>query len=102
MFSQESDIVKTMRLIEALKAELIINVGGLYKAFAGGSEDKIKEMLGQIVVHCYVLGRRLGINFADLDDAVKERAVFCGKGDDEAETRFGDYSRLARHLESKR
>lgn len=102
MFSQESDIVKTMRLIEGLKAELIINIGGLYKAFAGNSENKIKEMLGIIVVNCYVLGRRLGINFADLDEAVKERAAFYGKSSDEIETRFGDYSKLARHLENKR
>ena len=102
MFSQESDIVKTMRLIEALKAELIINVGGLYKAFAGKDEHKIKEILGLVIVHCYVLGKRLGINFSDLDEAVKERAGFYGKGNDEVEVRFGDYSKLARHLEDKR
>lgn len=102
LFSQESDIVKTMRLIEGLKAELIINVGDLHKVLAENSGKKVREMLAIVVVNCYVLGKRLGINFAELDEAVKDKADLCGKSNNELETRFGDFSKLSRHLENKR
>lgn len=102
MFSRESDIVRTMRLIEGLKAELIANIGDLYKALAAGGEQVGKELLATVIVNCYVLGKRLGIDFDELDEAVKYRAERCGKSSHALEERFGDFSRLARHLEQKR
>lgn len=102
MFSQESDIVRTMRLIEGLKADLVTGIGALYKALADGSVDRVRELLAAVVVRCYVLGKRLGINFADLDEAVKQQAEACGKTNHDVEVRFGDFSKLSRHLENKR
>lgn len=102
MFSQESDIVKTMRLIEGLKAELIINVGQLHKVLAENGGKKVQEMLAVVIINCYVLGKRLGINFEQLDEAVKEKSNIYGKSNHEIETRFGDFSKLSRHLENKR
>lgn len=102
MFSQESDMIKTIRLIEGLKADLINGVGDLYKALAENNAQKGKEMLALLVVNCYVLGKRLGINFSDLDEAVRNRVNDCSNRNGELETRFGDFSKLARYLQQKR
>lgn len=102
MFSQESDIVKTMRLIEGLKADLINNIGDLYKAMAQNSELAIKEALARLIIHGYVLGKRLGVEFADLDEIIKHKLNEYSKNNDALENRFGDFSKLKRFLEQKR
>lgn len=102
MFSQESDIVKTMRLIEGLKADLINNIGDLYKAMAQNSEVAIKEALARLIIYGYVLGKRLGVEFADLDEIIKHKLNEYSKNNDALENRFGDFSKLKRFLEQKR
>ena len=98
MFSQESDIVRVMRLIEELKSELLMTVGSLYKAMANHREAAIKDSLASFIVMGYVLGRRLGINFLELDEAVKEKVQDCCRKNAAIEERFGDFSKLERHL----
>lgn len=101
MFSHESDILRKLRLIEGLKAELVTNVGQLYQAMAQNSEQAIKEGIAGIVVLCYVLARRLGIDFGALDEAVLTRADRYIKREHEAEQWFGDFSEYRRHLRHK-
>lgn len=98
MFSQESDIIKTMRFIEELKADLLSEAGNMYKAMALCKEEAVKDALAAIVALCYVLGRRLGIHFSDLDTAVEKRARDCAEKHAALEARFGDFSRLGRHF----
>jgi 3-hydroxyisobutyrate dehydrogenase-like beta-hydroxyacid dehydrogenase len=91
-----------MRLIEWLKAELITHVGQLYQAMAKNSEQAIKEGLAAVVISCFVLGRRLGINFADLDEAILTRLNQNIKRENDVEKWFGDFSEYQRHLRHKR
>ncbi len=102
MFSHESEILRKMRLIEWLKAELITHVGQLYQAMAKNSEQAIKEGLAAVVISCFVLGRRLGINFADLDEAILTRLNQNIKRENDVEKWFGDFSEYQRHLRHKR
>ncbi len=98
LFSQESDIVRVMRLIEELKSELVTTVGSLYKAMANHREAAIKTALASLIVTTYVLGKRLGINFTELDEAVKDSIKECGRKNAAIEERFGDFSKLERYL----
>lgn len=102
MFSQESDIVKTMRLVEGLKAALILDLGELYRAMAAGGGRIRKDLLAKLIVNCYVLGKRLGVEFSDMDEAVRQRSQCSAQEESALESRFGDYSRLSRYLEHKR
>lgn len=102
MFSHESEILRKMRLIEWLKAELVAHVGQLYQAMARNSEQAIKAALANIVISCFVLGRRLGINFADLDEAIIVRLTQNIKNENDVEKWFGDFSEYQRHLRQKR
>lgn len=101
MFSHESDILRKLRLLEALKAELVINVGQLYQAIAKNSGQAITEGLAAIIVSCYILARRLGIDFADLDEAIVNKTNQNIKRDHEAEQLFGDFSEYQRYLRKR-
>lgn len=101
MFSNESEILRKMRLIEWLKAELITHIGLLYQAMAKNSEQAISEGLAAIVVACYILGKRLGIGFDSLDKVVLQKVEHEIKIEHEVEKWFGDYSEYQRHLRPK-
>lgn len=98
MFSHESDILRRLRLLEALKAELVTNVGQLYQAIAKNSGQAIQEGLAAVILSCYVLARRLGIDYASLDEAVAEKIAQNIKREHEAEKLFGDFSEYQRYL----
>ncbi len=102
MFSHESEILRKMRLIEWLKAELIASVARLYQAIAQNSEQAIKQGLATLVIFCFVLGRRLGIHFGDLDEAIQTRLKQEIDNENDVEKWFGDYSEYQRHLRQKR
>lgn len=101
MFSNESEILRKMRLIEWLKAELITHIGQLYQAMAKNSEQAICEGLAAVVVSCYILGRRLGITFEVLDKTILAKVEQDIKKEQEAEKWFGDSSEYRRHLRQK-
>lgn len=102
MFSHESEILRKMRMIEWLKAEMITSVGKLYHAMAQNAEQAIAESLAGIVICCYVLGKRLGIDFQLLDEAIFNKLSQNIKQEHEVEKLFGDLSDYQRHLKQKR
>ena len=102
MFSSESEILRKMRLIEWLKADLITQVGHLYQVMAKNSEQATSEALATIIVACYVLAGRLGIRYDSLDKEVFQTVEKNIKNEHDVEKWFGDFSEMKRHLSSKR
>lgn len=98
MFSHESDILRKLRFIEALKAELVVQVGQFYHAMAESSELKIRDALAAIVISCYVLARRLGISFSGLDEAIGAKLTQNIEREVEVEKLYGDLSEYKRYL----
>lgn len=101
MFSQESEILRKLRLIEQMKADIVLRVGELFQTAAGGGEKAVAGALAAVVIACYVLGRRLGIEFAVLDEAIVKQLSQNSRKDHDAERWFGDYSEYLRHLRQK-
>lgn len=102
MFSQESEILRKLRLIESLKAELVSNAGALLGAIAKNSEAAITEGLAAVIISTYVLARRLGINGTTLDQAIDVKLSQNIKKEHDAEKWFGDFSECQRHFRQKR
>ena len=102
MFSRESEILRKMRLIEWLKAELITQVGSLYQAMAKNSEQAICDNLASLVASCYILARRLGITFDSLDKAVLKKVEQNINSEHDVEKWFGDFSEYQQYLRQKR
>jgi phenylpyruvate tautomerase PptA (4-oxalocrotonate tautomerase family) len=89
-------------LIERLKADLIAKVGNLFYRIAENSEKAISEALAEVIIAAYMLGKRLGIDFAVLDEAIGTQVSQANKKNQEIEKWFGDYSEFQRYLRQKR
>lgn len=99
---RESDMIRKIRLLEWLKAELAVGVGEVMRAIAGGVRAPMAESIARVVVSCYVLGRHLGVGYEELDEAVSRRLdAPLGAREQEIENRCGDYRALRRYRRSK-
>lgn len=97
-----SDMIRRLRVLEWLKAELAVGLGEVMRAIAGGVRAPMADALARMVVTCYVLGRRLGIGYDELDAAVGRRLDEPLDPELRAmEDHCGDYRALRRHYRAK-
>lgn len=96
--SQEGGIAKNIKVVEWLKADLITSVSALFKSMLRSSEDLVLDALASLVITCYVLGRRLGVNFNRLDLRVEAKLRQGIDEDHEVERWYGDLSTLLNYL----
>lgn len=54
--NEETGIAKNIRVIEWLKADLLTSLSALFKGMLRGSEDRLLDALGSIIITCYVMG----------------------------------------------
>ena len=65
--SGDFDITKNIRLIEWLKCQMLNSVAEIFNMLASGakaSQEALAQCLGNIIITCYLLGKRLGIHYA--------------------------------------
>jgi hypothetical protein len=99
---RDMDIAKNIRLIEWLKTELLDNVAGLFRGFLKGNESILLDSLANIVVFTYILARRCGISFQELEKSVSgkvEKSIELGH---QVEEWYGDLSNLQEHLKRRK
>lgn len=99
---RESDMIRKIRALEWLKAELAVSVGEVMRAVAGGVRVPMVDALSRVMVSCYVLGRHLGVGYEEIDEAVMRRLDMpLDARAQELEERYGDHRALRRHCRSK-
>lgn len=99
---QEGGIAKNIKVIEWLKADLITSVSALFKSMIRGSEEMLLDALSSLIITCYVLGRRLGLNFSRLDVKVEAKLRQGIEEGHEVERWYGDLSSLLGYLMEKK
>lgn len=100
---RETGVAKNIRVIEWLKADLLTSISVLFKAMVKGSEDLLMDALSSMVITCYLLGRRLGINYSQLDLKIEAKLKEGIDNKHEVEEWYGDLSGfLEYHLDKKR
>ncbi len=100
--NDSSNIAKNIRFLEWLKGELVESVGKLFKAMMEGSEKLILDALTGIVMTVYLLAKRVGIDFDDLDAAVMKKIDEQIEKEHEAESWYGDLSSLKSYFNSQK
>lgn len=100
--NQEGGIAKNIKVIEWLKADLITSVSALFKSMIRGSEEMLLDALSSLIITCYVLGRRLGLNFSRLDVKVEAKLRQGIEEGHEVERWYGDLSSLLSYLMEKK
>ncbi|OAT80867.1 MazG-like family protein [Desulfotomaculum copahuensis] len=100
--NQEPGITKNIRVIEWLKADLLTSLSALFKGMLRGSEERLLDALGSIIITSYVLGKRLGISYTRIDLKVENKLRQGIDEDHEMERWYGDLSALLAHLGDKK
>jgi hypothetical protein len=98
---RDMDLAKRAKIIEWLKTELVDQLAHLLKGIWEGSHHKIVDSLASLVSCSYILGRRLGISFRSLDEAVLEKMKKHRIEGHQLEQWYGDISALEEHMRKR-
>jgi hypothetical protein len=99
--SPDFNIVKNLRTIEWIKAEIVGGLGSLFKAMIKNNEDVIQDSLAGLIISCYFLGKRLGISFTKLDATMQQKLLSSQMQEHEIEQWYGDVSNLENYLKDR-
>lgn len=100
--SKEIDIAKNLRVIEWLKADLVDTVGALFKSLLKKGDDAAGDALASIIIICYLLGRRIGIDFTRTDVQIISKLNNSIDNAPESEQWNTDLLELRSYLRKKR
>lgn len=101
---KSSDITKNVKIIEWMKKELILSVGDVFDLIFKGVkpvDQSLQDTLANIIMMSYLLGKRLGINFNEIDYKIKEKIKIGIDENHSVENWYGDFSNLKKHLENR-
>jgi len=106
LFDREIDITRNIKIIEWLKSELITDVANLFKVLVNGIKeevhDSISDILSNIILISYLLGKRLGISYNAIEIKIENKIKLGLIENHDVEKHYGDLSELSRHLNLSR
>lgn len=105
MLSRDTDITKNIRMIEFLKSELLTTVASLYQNLLKGTkvgQGVIQDILANLVLVTYLLGKRLGVSYSMIDSRILEKIRIGMLEEHEAEKWYGDLTDLGEYMKLKK
>lgn len=100
-YPRYTDIACSVKTIDWLQAEILGSVASLYRSLARTDEGPRVADLANAIIGCYLLGKRLGISYADLDKRVDSNIWENIENAHEIERWYGDFSALADHRKGR-
>jgi precorrin-2 methylase len=97
-----ADIARNIKTTEWLKTELVAGISSLFKGMLKTNDELVADSLANIVVGCYLLGKRLGLPFAALDEKIGEKVKANLDQGHEIEVWYGDFSLLKRYFAGRK
>ena len=94
-------VAKNLKVLEWLKSEIVDQVAKLFKGLISGKESHIIDSMASLVVSIYVLARRLGIPFHQLDHTIEEKLQNHLTDGHEIEEWYGDLSMLQEYIKRR-
>ena len=99
------DITKNVKIVEWLKSELLMSVASLFELLAKGmhnSHDIILDIIANIILVTYLLGKRLGLSLDRIDAKVEEKVKIGLVEDHKIEKWYGDLSSVLDYFKRTR
>ena len=103
-FDRNSDVTKNVKIIEWMKKELILSVGDVFDLIFKGVkplDEALQDTLANIIMITYLLAKRLGISFSEIDYKIKEKIRIGIDQNHSVERWYGDFSNLKKHMENR-
>jgi len=101
LMERDVDLAKRAKIIEWLKTEIIEQAANLLKGIWEGSNSKIIDGLASVVSCTYILGRRLGVPYRSLDEAILDKMKKHREDGHQLEEWYGDISALEDHVRKR-
>lgn len=101
---KSSDVTRNVKIMEWMKTELLISVGDLFNLIFKGVKplnETLQDTLANIIMITYLLAKRLGISFTEIDYKVKEKLKLGISEDHSVERWYGELSELKKHMDNK-
>lgn len=98
---REHDSPADPKVVEWLKANLVENVGVLFKTLFKPVNDASIDALAALIINAYILGRRIGINFQILDMRIKHQINTSICDLNEVDQIYGDLTQLQSYIEGR-
>nr|WP_202404792.1 MazG-like family protein [Shimazuella alba] len=89
---------KNIRVIDWLKTEILDQISNLFKGLHHANQNMIIDSLSSLLVTIYVLARRMGLPFRELDQAVTTKLREHEAEGHQLEKWYGDLSALDDYL----
>jgi small basic protein len=105
MNNENIDIFSNMRVIESYKSYLLSAVADLFSTMTKGGKagmDEIVDELADITMLSYLLGKRLGVNYAAIDDKMLKKLKLGVVEENNIEKEYQDYSKLMSYIRDGR
>ena len=99
--NQNLDVEANQNVVEWLKADLVESVGALFRSLFIVSSEAAADALSTIIITCYVLARRIGINYQSIDMQIMHKINGSISDVYEIEQMYGDLTELKNYLERK-
>lgn len=99
-----SEITKNIKIIEWMKTEILMSIGDLFNLLFKGVkplDETLQDTLANIIMITYLLAKRLGINFKEIDYKVREKIKIGIDEDHSVERWYGDLSNLKKHMDNR-
>lgn len=99
-----SDITKNIKIIEWMKTEILMSVSDLFNLLFKGVkplDETLQDTLANIIMITYLLAKRMGISFKEIDYKVKEKIRIGIEEDHSVERWYGDLSNLKKHMDNR-
>lgn len=101
---KDMDIIKNLRTIEWLKSEILTSIANLYQLLAKGEDyikDDIEDLISNIMLLSFLLGKRMGIDYEDIGSNLKDKVKLNILEGHKIEKWYGDLSELMEFLRTK-
>jgi hypothetical protein len=92
---------KSVKIIDWLKTEMLGQVANLFKGIYHANQHIIIDSLSSLVASVYVLARRMGFSFRELDQTVVQKLKEHIKDGHQLEEWYGDLSKLEEYLNKR-
>lgn len=102
---QIMNITTNLRAIDTIKSEVLREVAKLHCELANFEEANLYEnvsgSIATIIAMDYILARRMGMEFSDIDKKIVELTTIAEENGHELEQVFSDMSELRRYVRNR-
>ncbi|MFC4302047.1 MazG-like family protein [Cohnella boryungensis] len=98
---RDLDVATRTRMIEWLKTEVVDQMSRLFKAIWDGSTARVVDGLAGLIASSYILGRRLGIPYREVDNAIADKLNRLKQEGHQLEEHYQDLSELSEHIRKR-